>query len=212
MTLKNRHGQTSRRKIRIKSLEVKGDGDKSLSIFDNPRDVKGTAFLSYTHQEKDDDQWLYLPALKRVKRISSRNKSGSFVGSEFSYEDIASQEVSKYTYKWIRDDVHEERQSFVIEKYPIDTKNSGYTRQVVWIDKREYRMLKTEFYDRKNTLLKTLVSKKYRKYNNKFWRPGEMHMVNHQSGKSTTLAWTGYKFGVGLTDNSFSKTSLKRAK
>ena len=99
MVLKNRHGQESIRLIRIKTLEVADDGDKSLSIFDNPKDVKGTAFLTHSHKTGDDDQWLYLPALKRVKRISSRNKSGSFMGSEFSYEDIASQEVEKYTYR-----------------------------------------------------------------------------------------------------------------
>ena len=69
MILKNRHGQESIRKIRTRTLEVKGDGDKSLSIFDNPRDVKGTAFLTFSHKKGDDDQWLYLPALKRVKRL-----------------------------------------------------------------------------------------------------------------------------------------------
>ena len=71
MILTNKHGQSSQRTMRIKTLEVEGDGDKSLTIFDNPRDIKGTAFLSHTHALKPDDQWLYLPALKRVKRISS---------------------------------------------------------------------------------------------------------------------------------------------
>ena len=98
MVLRNRHGQESVRNIRVRTLEVEGDGDKSLSIFDNPKDVKGTAFLTFGHKVGDDDQWLYLPALKRVKRISSRNKSGSFMGSEFAYEDISSPEVEKYTY------------------------------------------------------------------------------------------------------------------
>ncbi len=135
MTLKNKHGQESVRKIRLKTLEVTGDGDKSMTIFDTPRDVKGTAFLNYTHKQGDDDQWLYLPAIKRVKRISSRNKSGSFVGSEFAYEDIASQEVEKYTYKWIKDEVYDNKDCFVIERYPVDQKKSGYTRQVVWLDK-----------------------------------------------------------------------------
>ena len=88
MTLRNRHGDESVRKMRLKSLEIQNDGDKSLLIFDQPRDVKGTAFLNFSHTTKPDDQWLYLPALKRVKRISSRNKSGPFMGSEFSYEDL----------------------------------------------------------------------------------------------------------------------------
>ena len=95
MTLKNRAGKTSRRIIRIKTLESKGDGDKSLSLFDEPADVKGTSMLTYSHGLKPDDQWLYLPALKRVKRINSRNKSGPFMGSEFAFEDLGSQEVEK---------------------------------------------------------------------------------------------------------------------
>jgi len=189
MVLRNRHGQESEREIRIRTLEVENDGDKSLSIFDNPADVKGTAFLTFTHKTGDDDQWLYLPALKRVKRISSRNKSGSFMGSEFAYEDIASQEVEKYTYKWIRDETCEGQDCYVLERYPVDKKNSGYTRQVTWMDKAEYRVYKVDYYDRKNSLLKTLTIKGYRKYLDKHWRADEMNMINHQNGKSTRLTW-----------------------
>ncbi len=212
MVLKNRHSKESIRKIRIKTLEVEGDGDKSLTIFDNPKDVKGTAFLNFTHKVGDDDQWLYLPALKRVKRISSRNKSGSFMGSEFSYEDFSSQEVEKYTYRWIRDEVYEGQECFIVERYPVDKKNSGYTRQVTWIDKKEYRALKVTYYDRKNSHLKTLIFAGYQKYLDKFWRAGEMNMVNHQNGKSTRLEFSNYKFQTGLKDRDFSRTSLKRAR
>jgi hypothetical protein len=212
MVLKNRHGQESIRMIRIKTLEVEDDGAMSLSIFDNPRDVKGTAFLSHSHKIGDDDQWLYLPALKRVKRISSRNKSGSFMGSEFSYEDIASQEVEKYTYRWLRDEIYDGRDCFVSERYPVDKKYSGYSRMVSWMDKEEYRPLKMEYYDRKNALLKTLTITDYNQYLGRFWRAGEMHMINHQSGKSTLLYWSDYQFRVGLTERDFNKNSLKRAR
>jgi len=212
MVLKNKHGQESERIIRTKTLEVEGDGDKNLLIFDRPKDVKGSAFLTYSHKTGDDDQWLYLPALKRVKRISSRNKAGSFMGSEFAYEDITSQEVEKYTYKWIRDEVYHDQECFVIERYPVDKKNSGYTRQVIWIDKSEYLQWKVEFYDRKKSLLKTLTIKGYKKYLDKYWRADEMNMVNHQNGKSTILYWSDYKFRVGLKEQDFNKNSLKRAK
>ena len=211
MTLKNRRGQESRRNIRTKTLEVTGDGDKGLSIFDNPRDVKGTAFLTFSHKTGDDDQWLYLPALKRVKRISSANKSGSFMGSEFAYEDIASEEVEKYTYKYIKDDTYDGTDCFVMERYPV-SKHSGYTRQVVWIDKGEYRPLKIDFYDRKKTLLKTLTFKDYKLYAGKHWRADEMFMINHQTGKSTLLQWKDYRFKTGLKDSDFSKNALKRVR
>jgi outer membrane lipoprotein-sorting protein len=212
MILRNRHGQESNRQMRYKTLEIPGDGDKSLTIFDSPKDVKGTALLNYTHKNGDDDQWLYLPALKRVKRISSRNKSGSFMGSEFAYEDIAGQEIEKYTYKWLRDELYSGMECFVVERYPVDRKNSGYKRQVAWIDKDEYRTWQVEYYDRKDAHLKTLTMTGHQKYVDKYWRPAAMHMVNHQTGKSTDLQFSDYRFNVGLTDNDFNKNSLKRAK
>ncbi len=211
MILKNKQGQTNTREVKVKTLEVIGDGDKSLSVFNTPRDIKGTASLTYSHALKPDEQWLYLPALKRVKRISSKNKSGPFMGSEFAYEDISSQEVDKYTYKYIKDDIINGIDSFVIERYPA-YKYSGYTRQVVWVNKQEYRAEKIDFYDRKNTLLKTLTYEGYHQYLDKFWRPDTMHMVNHQTGKSTTLSWNDYKFKTGLTEKDFNRNSLKRAK
>jgi outer membrane lipoprotein-sorting protein len=211
MILRNKQGQESVREIRSKTLEVAHDGDKSLTVFDQPRDIQGTALLSFTHKEGPDDQWLYLPALKRVKRIASDNKSGPFMGSEFAYEDITSQEVDKYTYKFLRDDKLDGIDVFVFERYPRD-RNSGYTRQIVWMDKEHYKERKVEFYDRKNSLLKTLVFSDYQLHDNKFWRAHEMNMVNHQTGKSTRLLQTNFKFNGGLTDRDFDQNSLKRAR
>ena len=211
MILKNKQGQESTREIRSKTLEVDGDGDKSMTIFNKPNDVKGTALLSFTHKQGPDDQWLYLPALKRTKRIASDNKSGPFMGSEFAFEDIASQEVEKYTYKFLRDDRLNEMDVFVFERYPVD-KKSGYTRQIVWLDKEHYKERKIEFYDRKNSLLKTLVMTDYHQYLDKFWRAHTMQMDNHQTGKSTTLLQSNYQYQTGLTDRNFDKNALKRAR
>lgn len=211
MILRNRQGEESTRELRTKTLEVEGDGDKGLTIFDHPPDVKGTAFLSYSHATQPDDQWLYLPALKRVKRIASKNKSGPFMGSEFAYEDLSSQEVAKYTYRFLREEELDGRPTFVIERYP-QYEHSGYTRQVVWIDQEMYQPLKIEFYDRKNSLLKTLTVSGYRQYLGRYWRPDRMDMVNHQTGKSTTLLWSNYRFRTGLTDRDFDRNALKRAR
>lgn len=211
MELRNKQGDVSTRTIRIQTLEVEGDGDKSLSIFDEPADVKGTAFLTYSHAIKPDEQWLYLPALKRVKRINSKNKSGPFMGSEFAYEDLASQEIEKYTYKYIRDEKLNGVDCFVLERYPA-YEHSGYTRQLAWINKDRYVAEKVEFYDRKNDLLKTLVNKDYHQYLDQYWRPHTMLMENHQTGKSTLLSWENYQFKTGLEDKDFSRNSLKRAR
>jgi hypothetical protein len=195
----------------IKSLEQENDGDKSLTVFNAPQDVKGTAFLSFSHVDRNDEQWLYLPALKRVKRISSRNKTGSFMGSEFSFEDLTSFEVEKYDYKYIGDETINGIDCFVVETYPRD-KYSGYTKRVIWVDKEHYRVQKIDFYDRKNSLLKTLTFKDYKQYLNKFWRAHTMEMVNHQSGKSTILNWKNYEFQTGVDEKDFNKNALKRAR
>lgn len=211
MILRNKQGQSFVRKMRGKVLEKQGIGDKSIFVFDDPADVKGTALLTFTYKREPDDQWLYLPALKRVKRISSSNKSGPFVGSEFAYEDMSSQEVEKYTYKYSRDENLDGRDTFVVERFPVD-KKSGYTRQIVWMDQEEYRIWQVEYYDRKHSLLKTLTFSGYDQYLDRYWRPRTMDMVNHQTGKSTTLEWSNYQFNNGYTDKDFNRNSLMKIK
>lgn len=216
MILGNRQGVTSTRELRMRNFEVAdaGRGDKSLIIFDRPRDINGTALLSHTRILDADDQWLYLPALKRVKRISSANKSGPFVGSELAYEDLLSQEVAKYTYKWLRDEACREGetiQCFVVERYPQYEK-SGYTKQIVWIDVEEYRPMRIDYYDRKDSRLKTMMLTNYRKYSGDYWRAQLWDVVNHQTGKTTQLVFGDYRFGVGFNDNAFSSSRLKRVR
>ncbi|MFA5938300.1 MAG: outer membrane lipoprotein-sorting protein [Sinimarinibacterium sp.] len=211
MILRNRQGEESKREIRSQVLEVAADGDKSLIIFDQPKDVEGTALLTYSHKAADDDRWLYLPALKRVKRIAGNNKAGPFMGSEFAFEDLGSQEIEKYTYKYLRDETLDGQDCFVSERYPVDN-DSGYTRQVIWMDKAEYRPLKIEFYDRKQSLLKTLEFKDYQKHLDKYWRPNRLDMANQQTGKSTTLLFKDYKFRNGYADRDFDQNSLKAAR
>ena len=213
MVLRNKQGQESVRVLRQNNFEIndEGLGDKSVVVFDEPRDIQGTALLSHTKILDPDDQWLYLPALKRVKRISSKNKSGPFVGSEFAYEDLLAQEVEKYNYKFLREEKCGELECFVVESYPL-YENSGYTRLHVWWDKDEYRVQKIDFYDRKDSLLKTLTYNGYQQYNGKFWRPDKMSMVNHQTGKSTDILIDNWQFGAGQSENEFTPARLKRAK
>jgi outer membrane lipoprotein-sorting protein len=211
MVLRDRHGGESRRALRVRTLEVARDGDKLLVLFDKPRDVRGTAFLSFTHSDGPDDQWLFLPALRRVKRIASNNKSGPFVGSEFAYEDLASQEVDKYRYRYLRDEVIDGQPAYVVERRPVDSR-SGYRRHITWIDKKHYRVLKVVFHDRGDRVLKTLTYAGYRRYADKHWRADRMRMVNHQTGKSTVLSWRNYRFKSGLDSRDFDQASLRRAR
>ena len=133
------------------------------------------------------------------------------MGSEFSYEDISSFELDKYSYTYLRDEKLAEFDTSVIEMKPL-YKHSGYKRQLVWVDKNDYILRKTEFYDRKNSLLKTLIFSDYKLYQGKFWRALTMDMKNHQRGKSTTLKWNDYRFDTGLTESDFNKANLKRVR
>ena len=211
MVLRDRQGRESVRQMRFKVLEVDGDGDKSLFVFDRPRDVRGTALLTHAHANTPDDQWLYLPALKRVKRINVSRRSGSFMGSEFSYEDMSSAEVEEYTYKYLRDEPCGQLACTVTEQIPLDRK-SGYSRKVVWQDAVELRTWKMELYDRKGSHLKTLTFAKYRQYLDRYWRAGEQTMKNHLTGASTVLKWTDFRFRNNLEDSEFTRPALRRVR
>lgn len=213
MTLEliNAHGDVTKRKMAMEILEGSSDGDRSRSIFEWPADVKGTKLLTWTHKKGDDDRWLYLPAVKRIKRITSSNKSGSFMGSEFAYEDMSSQEVEKYTYKLLDEPTvttkDGNRNTWRIERYPVD-KESGYARQVVWMDKEFMNPVKIEYYDRKNELLKVAVFEAYKKIG-KHWRFGTIRMDNVQTKKKSVLTWENRQLGVKLPPESFDSARLE---
>ncbi|MYD98912.1 MAG: outer membrane lipoprotein-sorting protein [Gammaproteobacteria bacterium] len=211
MVLRNKQGRESRRALRVKVMEVEADGDRSLFVFDEPRDVQGTAFLIHAHKDKADDQWLYLPALKRVKRISSANRSGSFMGSEFAYEDMSPPEVERFTYRYLHDEPCGELTCTVVERFPVDEK-SGYKRQLVWQDTEELRLWKVDYFDRKDAHLKTLTIDGYERYLDRYWQASTMTMVNHVTGKSTVLTWADYQFRTELAAMEFTQTGLRRAR
>lgn len=211
MTLRTADGKEAQREMRELALEVQDDGNKSLIVFDAPKDVEGTALLTWSHKTADDDVWLYLPSLARVKRIASNNKSGAFMGSEFAFEDIGSQEVEKFSYRYIKDEKLDGQDCTIVEQVPTYA-NSGYSKELVWRDKTEYRAQKVEYYDRRNELLKTVRILEYKRYLERFWFPGRYEMINHKTGRSTTLLMKSYKFRNGYTARDFDQTSLERAR
>ncbi|MCV6606254.1 MAG: outer membrane lipoprotein-sorting protein [Porticoccaceae bacterium] len=214
MVLRNAAGNETSRSLQTRTLEVADEslGDKSLILFHTPADVAGTALLSHAKILDPDNQWLFLPALKRVKRISSANKSGPFVGSEFAFEDFTAQELNKFTYRFLREEPcpqNPELSCDVVERYPA-YKKSGYKKQIAWTDQRDFQIRQVEFYDRRGDKLKTLTLDDYRKYEDAFWRTHKMTMVNHKTGKNTVLLYSDYKFKTGLADKDFTKGVLNR--
>jgi len=211
MVLRNAAGRGATRTLVLNTLEVPDEqvGDKSIIVFDSPADIDGTALLSHAKILEADNQWLYLPALKRVKRISSVNKSGPFVGSEFAFEDFTALELNKYSYRHIKSEPCGELTCDVVERKPR-YEHSGYSRQLAWIDQKEHQVRKVDFFDRRGDLLKTLEQKEWKQYDGKYWRSHLLSMTNHQTRKSTDLRFSAYAFKIGQRGRDFTKSILKR--
>ncbi|MEO1582830.1 MAG: outer membrane lipoprotein-sorting protein [Pseudomonadota bacterium] len=207
MTLFDGRGNSVTRAMRSRTLERTDDGDRTLLFFEDPADVRGTAFLTHGHPDRDDDQWLYLPAVKRVKRIASRNRSGAFMSSEFSYEDLGNDDIEKYRYRYLGDETIDGQDAYKLERLPVGT--SGYSRQVAWLDQQHLRILKIDYYDRAGALLKTLSAQRHELYEDRFWRALRMEMNNHQTGRRTVLEWADYVFGSGLDARDFEREALR---
>ena len=216
MVLKNKAGNDSVRKFRSTILEAEDAavGDMSIITFSEPRDVRGTALLTHSKIEPDDDsQWIFLPAVKRVKRISSSNRTGKFVSSEFSYEDLGSEEVADNHHIWLEDApcTHDVSLTCAAVESRPKNKKSGYSRRVSFIDLAEYRVHRIDFYNRRGDLEKSLVFSDYRQYLDAYWRAHVMTMNNSQTGKSTTLTWDEYSFANGLGARDFTPQGLAKA-
>ncbi|MEX0310381.1 MAG: outer membrane lipoprotein-sorting protein [Tateyamaria sp.] len=210
MTLTNRAGARTTREMQIDTLEKsgRGNGDRSLIQFFSPGDVDGTALLSHAKIQKADDQWLFLPSLSRVKRMSSANKSGPFVGSEFSFEDLTISELGKFDYRYLETKTVDGMQMDILECIPAYNR-SGYSRVLCHFDTQHNQARKFEFYDRGGQRLKTLTLTNYKRYGS-VWRPQKQTMVNHLTGKTTTLDFGAFDFNARLRGNDFEPSALER--
>jgi outer membrane lipoprotein-sorting protein len=210
MTLRTGSGQTSTRRFDNSWIEISARESRSLLVFNWPGDIRNTALLTHTFEGQNDDQWLYLPAMERVRRISGSGRSGSFVGSEFAFEDMADQEIDKFDHAWVEDGPcpNGGGTCHVIDRFP--RAGSGYSRQRIWLDTRELRLQQVQYFDRRGAHLKTLSITGYQQYLGRFWRAGRMDMVNHLTGASTRLTWSDYAFNRGLSADGFTVNALRR--
>lgn len=215
MTLADPSGRTTTRELRIDTREKEGEGngDRSVTVFYSPRDVEGTALLTHSRVLESDYQWLYLPALRRTKRISSSNKSGPFVGSEFAFEDIAGAELGKYAYTYL-ETVTEEIGGETLELDKLECipayERSGYSKIHCHFDTEVFQARKFVFFDRGGQQLKTLELTDYRQYDDAYWRPHRQTMTNHITGKTTVLEFGDYEFGIDLDERDFEPDALER--
>jgi len=210
MTLISKTGRRKEREMELISLKVSDELGKSRVVFKSPRKIQGTALLSYTHKNADNEQWLYLPTLGNPKKISAKGKSNSFMGSEFSFEDMDPGSSEDFSYKDLGDKTEEGKSYHQLEATPKGN-NSSYSKQIFTIGIEDKLTYQIDFYDLQGELLKTMTLNDYKKYQEKFWRPNIMLMRNHINGKATELTWVDQQFNLGLEEKQFTKNALKRA-
>lgn len=209
MILRTSSGQDATRRFDASWITTAPGQTRSLLVFQWPGDIRNTALLTHAFAGQNDDQWLYLPAMERVRRISGSGRSGSFVGSEFAFEDMVDQEVDKFHHTWIQDGPCPAGGAcHIVDRVP--NTRSGYSRQRVWFDQAELRVQQVQYFDRRGAHLKTLVVSGYRLYAGRFWRSGRMDMVNHLTGASTRMTWNDYAFNRGLSASTFTVNALRR--
>ncbi|AYF43301.1 hypothetical protein BALOs_0286 [Halobacteriovorax sp. BALOs_7] len=182
--------------------------DKSLMEFRKPLDVKGTKLLTWTWKssDKDDDQWLYLPSLRRVKKINSRSKGSSFMGSEFSFEDIGGQTIEKYNYKFLSED----KNTWTLERKAKG--KSSYLRVILHVSKKYLAPVKTEYYNKRNEHIKTSTMSEFKSYTvgkRKMWRANQIDMVNLNNKKKSIFKWKNRVIGKKVNENDLTKRKLK---
>ncbi len=209
MTLINKQGKQRVRKIKQFSKDF-GDVEKSIMFFQSPADVKNTSFMnwSYDDENKDDDQWIYLPTLKKTKRISSDSKSDYFMGSDFTYDDLGDRKLDADTHKLLRTETVNGHACYVVESVSKD-EDYMYSKTITWIRKDNFVGVKKEFYDEDEELLKILTIKKVQKISG-FWIITNSEMKNIQKNHKTTMVLTNVKINTGVPASKFTERMMMR--
>jgi outer membrane lipoprotein-sorting protein len=216
MVLINDKGQTRERKnTTLQVLQPNGIDSKLLVKFTTPADIKGTAFLQVEHSDADDDEWLYLPALGKSRRLVANNKKDSFVGSDFSYGDIALPKVDLYQHRLVRSEVLTGYDCYVIESIPKSETTKadfGYARKVTWLRKDNFLETRVEYYDLSGRLLKTQVvtGHKLLEPDTQRWIALHREMTNQQTGHKTVFNFDTVDAGASVPADIFTTRYLER--
>jgi hypothetical protein len=216
MTLINESGARRERSTQgLSKLLPNGVDQMRLVRFLTPADVKGTSTLLVEHSDGDDDIWIYLPALHKVRRLVANNKKDSFVGTDFSYGDVIGHKVEDWTHTLAGSEQVDGTETSVVESVPRSDavrENSGYGKRRLWIRRDNFVAVKGLFWDPAGALLKELSTADIREIDpvHHKWQAFTLTMHNRQSGHTTEIVWTKLEVGVGLGDDVFTERYLEK--
>lgn len=210
MTLINSNGKKRIREVTAYSKDY-GKEEKTVMVFLLPADVKGTGYLAYSYDDdsKSDDRWLYVPSLKKAKRISGSSSQDYFMGTDFTYDDMGDRKVDDYQHSLLGEEKIDSKDCWKIESVPV--KKSMYSKYISWIDKESLLNIKAEFYDEQGTLLKVLTVSGIEKKDG-FWTSNKMEMNNLQKKHKTVIEISKHEFNKEIPDSYFRVNSLEAGK
>ena len=207
MLLTDSRGKTRERELKMLSLKM-GETDYSMIFFLSPADVNGVGLLSIEEKGKDSDQWLYMPALKKTRRIASSSKDENFMGTEFSYEDLEGRDPDDDTHTFLREETLAGKKCWVVESVP--RKESGYSKRIIWVEQESLLFIRVDFYNKSNSVSKRLISD-IRK-DGPYWTAYEMVMTDLEKNRSTKLTIVGIDYDSGLSTNNFTVGVLEQGR
>lgn len=213
MTLTSQKGAVRTREIFMRSKDY-GNVEKSVFVFSAPKDVLGVAYLSFDYPDKadgtkpDSDSWLYMPAMKKTRRIAGSGKDDDFMGTDFTYADLGDRGLNKDTFSLLGEETVDGEPCWKVEALSKD-KSEKTQRRILWYRKDNYKVCKGEFYDRQNTLARELSCSGIKKIDG-IWTTQKMLMKNLKNGHSTLLEMKDVKYNLPLSDNMFTVGAIER--
>jgi len=219
MMLVDKDGNKEKRNVKRYAKEVGDDVHRYLVVFLSPADIRGTALLTWEQKERDNDQWLYLPAQKKMQRIAKGSKKNYFMGTDFTYEDMEPEDIDNFNYTILRSEDLKIRDKssacYVIEAVPANKekkRESGYSKRIMWIEKEYLYTLKVEFYDRRDRLQKVQTNYKMENVSGTVWRAKQTLMDHKQKKHKTITSITARKINVDLADSVFTERYILSGK
>jgi predicted RND superfamily exporter protein/outer membrane lipoprotein-sorting protein len=200
----------------VTKLTSNGTDNKRVTRFRSPADIRNTVTLMLEHAGTDDETWLYLPALGKVRRLSASAKKDSFVGSDLSYGDVITYRVQEWTHALLRTETVDDEECYVVESRPANATiqaQTGYARRINWVSRKSFVALRSEFYDVGDKLLKTGRNSRLKLIDaaNGRWQPMYISMENVATGHKTVIEFENFKANQNISEDYFTTRYMERA-
>ncbi len=207
MVLINRHGAQRVREIKQFERDF-GEVEKTIMFFLAPADVRNTSFMSWSYDDvSDDQQWLYLPALNRIRRIAGDDRSDNFMGSDFTYEDMAERHVEEDEHEVIGEEIIDGRECYVVKNIPRED-GYMYDRTITWVNQEDWMVEKREFYDLDGELLKVLRNHEYEEIQG-ILTVVKAEMNDLQDDHKTVMKVKEVKYNTGISEDQFTERTMR---